>query len=52
MENVRMRSKIKIVNGRETGTLEKLIGKPHYRGELVFEDSELVSVRMRESTVV
>ena len=51
MENVRKRSKIKIVNGHETKTLERLIAKPYYRGSFVFEDLELVSVRMRESTV-
>ena len=32
MENVRMKSKIKIVNGQETETLERLIAKPYYRG--------------------
>ena len=51
MENVRERSKIKFVNGSETGTTERLIVKPYYRGSFIFEDSELVSVRMGESTV-
>ena len=54
IENVRARTKIKIVNGQETKTLEKLIAKPYYRGSFIFkfEDSELVSVRMGESTVM
>ena len=52
MENVRMRSKIKIVNGQETDTLERLIAKPDYRGAFVFEDSELVSVNMGKSVVM
>ena len=52
MENVRNRTKIKIVNGQETKTLEKVIAKPYYRGSYIFEDSELVSVRMGESTVM
>ena len=49
MEIVRMRSKIKIVNGQETERLERLIAKPYYRGAFVFEDSNQVSVRMGES---
>ena len=52
MENVRERAKIKIVNEQETKTLERLIAKPYYRGSYIFEDSELVSVRMGESTVM
>ena len=32
MENVRNSSKIKIVNRQDTGTLERLIAKPHYKG--------------------
>ena len=51
MENVRARSKIRIVNGHETKTLARLIAKPHYRGSYIFEDSGLVSLRMGESTV-
>ena len=38
MENVRERSNIKIVNGHDTGKLEKLIAKPNYKGAFVFED--------------
>ena len=52
MENVRERSKIKIVNGQNTEKLEKLIAKPNYKGAFVFEDSNLVSVNMGESTVL
>ena len=52
MENVRERSKIKIVNGLETEKLEKLIAKPNYKGAFVFENSNLISVNMRNSTVV
>ena len=48
---MRARSKIRVVNGHETKTLERLIAKPHYRGSYIFEDAELVSVRMGESTV-
>ena len=54
MENVRNRSKIKILNGRDERDekrLLKLISKPNFRGALIFEDSQLVSVRMGESTV-
>lgn len=46
IENVR-----KIVSGKETKTLEKLIAKPHFKSSYIFEDSELVSIRMGESTV-
>ena len=42
MENVRARSKVKIVNGLETKTLEKLIAKPYFRSSYIFEGSELV----------
>ena len=49
MESERNRSKIKIVNGLETKTLQCLIAKPHYRGSYIFKNSELVSVRMGES---
>ena len=52
MENFRDRAKIKVVNGKKTEALEKLIAKPNYRGPFIFEDSELVSVRIGESTVM
>ena len=52
MENVRNRAMIRIVNGLETNTLERLIAKPYYRGSYIFENSNLVSVRMGESTVM
>ena len=45
MENVRNRSKIKIVNGQETEKLESLIAKPYYRRAFVFGSSKLVSVK-------
>ena len=45
MENVRNRSKIKIMNGQETEKLERLIAKPYYRGASVFGSSKLVSVK-------
>ena len=51
MENVRERSKIKIVNFNETEKLERVIARPNYRGSFVFENSELVSVSMGESKV-
>ena len=51
MENVRERSKIKIVNGQDTEKLERLIARPNYKGSFVFGDSELVSVSMGESKV-
>ena len=54
MENVRNRSKIKIVNGSDENgekRLLKLISKPNFRGVFIFEDSQLASVRMGESTV-
>ena len=51
MENVRERSKIKIVNFNETERLERLIARPNYKGSFVFEGSELVSVRMGEFKV-
>ena len=51
MENVRERSKIRIVNGQETEKLESLIARPNYRGAFVFEGSELVSLSMGECKV-
>ena len=50
-ENVRNRASIKIVNGHEAGQLEKLFAKPHFQSAFVFEDSNLVSVKMGQSTV-
>ena len=51
MENVRERSKIKILNELEKKSLEKLIAKPNYKGAFVFENSNLVSVNMGNSSV-
>ena len=46
MENVRVRLKVKIVNGLETKTLEKLIAKPYFRCSYIFKGSEPASVKM------
>ena len=54
MENVRNRADIEILNGRDEGDEKKLlkrISKPNYGGSFIFENSQLVSVRMRASTV-
>ena len=51
MENVRERSKIRIVNGLEENKLLAYIAKPNYKGAFQFEGSNLVSVNMGESTV-
>ena len=51
MENVRERSKIKVVNGLETEKLEKIFAKPNYKGAFQYEESNLVSIRLGESTV-
>ena len=52
MENVRERSKIRIVNGLEPDKLLAYIAKPNYKGAFQFEESNLVSVNMGESTVM
>ena len=54
MENVRNRANIEILNGNDKGDekkLLKLISKPNFGGAFIFENSQLVSVRMRPSTV-
>ena len=51
MENIRGHSKIKIVNGLETETLERYIAKPNFKGLFEYEESNLVSVNMGFSTV-
>ena len=54
MENVRYRADIEILNGSDEGDGKKLlkrISKPNYGGSFIFENSQLVSVRMRPSTV-
>ena len=51
MENVRDRAKIKIVNGHHIDRLCKLISKPCYRGAFILGNSNLVSLKMGESTV-
>ena len=52
MENVRERSKIRIVNGLEEDKVLAYIAKPNYKGAFQFEESNLVSVNMGESTVI
>ena len=54
MENVRNRVDIEILNGDDEGDEKKLlkrISKPNYGGSFIFENSQLVSVRMRPSSV-
>ena len=52
MENVRERSKIRIVNGSEEDKLLAYVARPNYKGAFQFEESNLVSVNMGESTVM
>ena len=51
MENVRARSKIMVVNGHNEKKLLGLVTAPNFRGAHTFENSELVSVNMGNSTV-
>ena len=54
MENVRNRVDVEIFNDNDAGDREKLlkrIAKPNYGNSVIFENSQLVSVRMRRSTV-
>ena len=51
MEDVRNRSTVRIVNGRETKELERLTSKPNYKSSFIFENSELVSLRLGKSRV-
>ena len=51
MENVRERSKIRIVNGLEEDKVLAYIARPNYKGAFQFEESNLVSVNIGESTV-
>ena len=54
MENVRNRADIEILNGNDEGDEKKLlkrISKSNYGGAFIFENSQLVSVRMRPSSV-
>ena len=54
MEYVRNRADIEIPNGNDEGDEKKLlkrISKPNYGGAFIFENSQLVSVRMRPSSV-
>lgn len=54
MENVRNRSTVEILNGNDAGDREKLlkrIAKPNYEDSVLFDNSQLVSVKMRRSAV-
>ena len=54
MENVRNRADIEILNGNDEGDEKRLlrrISKPNFGGTFIFENSQLVSVRMRPSTI-
>ena len=51
MENVRERSKVRIVNGLEEDKVLAYIARPNYKRAFQFEESNLVSVNMGESTV-
>ena len=54
MKNVRNRADIEILNGNDEGDEKKLlkrIAKPSYGGSFIFENSQLVWVRMRPSSV-
>ena len=54
MENVRNRVNVEIFHDNDVGDRKKLlrrIAKPNYENSVIFEDSQLVSVRMRQSTV-
>ena len=54
MENVRNRADIEVLNGKDEGEEKKLlkrISKPNFGGAFIFENSQLVSVRMRLSSV-
>ena len=54
MENVRNRKKIEIFNDNDAKDREmilKRISKPNYGNSIIFENSQLVSIRMRPSMV-
>ena len=48
MENVRERSKVRIVNGLEEDKVLAYIARPNYKGAFQFAESNLVSVNMGE----
>ena len=55
MENVRNRVDVEIFNDNDESDRKKLmkrIAKPNYDSSVIFEDSQLVSGRMRQSTVL
>ena len=53
MENVRNRVDVEIFNDNDPGDRELLrqIARPNYENSVIFDNSQLVSVRMRRSTV-
>ena len=51
MENVRKRCSVEIVNNLDKKKLEQLIAKPNYKSSFIFENSNLVSMRMGKTTV-
>ena len=46
MENVRLRCSVEIANGSDEKRIERLIAKPNYKNGYIFENSNLVSMRM------
>ena len=55
LENLRNRTDVEIFNDNDESDRKKLIkriAKPNYDTSVIFEDSQLVSVRMRKSTVL
>ena len=51
MENVRLRCSVEIANGSDEKRIERLIAKPNYKSGYIFENSNLVSMRMGKTTV-
>ena len=55
LENLRNRTDVEIFNDNDESDRKKLIkriAKPNYDTSVIFEDSQLVPVRMRKSTVL
>lgn len=55
MENARNRVDVEILNDNDAGDRERLlkrIAKPNYENSVIFDNSQLVSVRNRQSTVL
>ena len=54
MENARNRCTVEILNDNDSGDREKLlkyIAKPNFEDSVIFDNSQLVLVRMRRSAV-